>query len=141
MEIIVDSKNENRKVILQKGIKYYFVYHRSDQRESFYNLNVVCFSIDDFYYLSRSAMVKDERHIDKFDRVFGHVFKGLEPVEGEEEVELPEEWLRKMSEKFLTKEEMDEIEANEFNLNISRYVSTAKPESGELLATHSSCLR
>ncbi|MEC9183172.1 MAG: VWA domain-containing protein, partial [Pseudomonadota bacterium] len=37
---------------------------------------VIEFSIDDFYYLSRSAMVKDERHIDKFDRVFGHVFKG-----------------------------------------------------------------
>ena len=51
---------------------------------------VIEFSIDEFYYLSRSALVKDERHIDKFDRVFGHVFKGLEPVEGEEPVELPE---------------------------------------------------
>ena len=38
---------------------------------------VIEFSIDDFYYLSRSAMVKDERHIDKFDRVFGLVFKVL----------------------------------------------------------------
>ena len=66
---------------------------------------VIEFSIDDFYYLSRSAMVKDERHIDKFDRVFGHVFKGLEPVVGEEEVELPEEWLRKMAELYLTEEE------------------------------------
>ena len=47
MEIIVDSKNENRKVILQKGIKYYFVYHRSDQRESFYNLNTVDLSNKD----------------------------------------------------------------------------------------------
>ena len=34
-------------------------------------------SIDEFYYLSRAALVKDERHLDKFDRVFGHVFKGL----------------------------------------------------------------
>ena len=68
-------------------------------------------AIDDFYYLSRSAMVKDERHIDKFDRVFGHVFKGLEPVEGEEEVELPEEWLRKMAELYLTEEERQKIES------------------------------
>ncbi len=35
-------------------------------------------NIDDFYYLSRAALVKDERHLDKFDRVFGHVFRGLE---------------------------------------------------------------
>ena len=72
---------------------------------------VIEFSIDDFYYLSRSAMVKDERHIDKFDRVFGHVFKGLEPVVGEEEVELPEEWLRKMAELYLTEEERQKIES------------------------------
>ncbi|MEC7203099.1 MAG: VWA domain-containing protein [Pseudomonadota bacterium] len=72
---------------------------------------VIEFSIDDFYYLSRSAMVKDERHIDKFDRVFGQVFKGLEPVEGEEEVELPEEWLRKMAELYLTEEERQKIES------------------------------
>ncbi len=72
---------------------------------------VIEFSIDDFYYLSRSAMVKDERHIDKFDRVFGYVFKGLEPVEGEEEVELPEEWLRKMAELYLTEEERQKIES------------------------------
>ena len=72
---------------------------------------VIEFSIDDFYYLSRSAMVKDERHIDKFDRVFGHVFKGLESVEGEEEVELPEEWLRKMAELYLTEKEREKIES------------------------------
>ena len=38
--------------------------------------------VDDFYYLSRAALVKDERNIDKFDRVFGHVFKGLETIDG-----------------------------------------------------------
>ena len=45
---------------------------------------VVEFSIDDFYYLARSAMGKDERHIDRFDRVFGHIFRGLEPLNFEE---------------------------------------------------------
>ena len=37
--------------------------------------------VEDFYYLSRATLVKDERNLDKFDRVFGHVFKGLELLE------------------------------------------------------------
>ena len=72
---------------------------------------VADYSIDDFYYLSRTALVKDERHLDRFDRVFGTVFKGLETPEGEAPRELPEEWLRKMAEKLLTPEEMAQIEA------------------------------
>src|SRR5947209_4114136 len=50
--------------------------------------------VEDFYYLSRSALVKDERNLDKFDRVFGHVFKGLDLVEQALTAEIPEEWLR-----------------------------------------------
>ncbi|MEM9682008.1 MAG: VWA domain-containing protein [Pseudomonadota bacterium] len=69
------------------------------------------YDVDHFYYLSRSALVKDERNLDKFDRVFGHVFKGLEKPEGDMEVELPEEWLRKLAELHLTDEEKAEIEA------------------------------
>jgi len=69
-------------------------------------------SIDDFYYLSRTALVKDERNLDKFDKVFGHVFKGLDSLEDAVNVQdLPEEWLRKMTEKFLSDEEKAEIEA------------------------------
>jgi len=68
-------------------------------------------SVDDFYYLSRAALVKDERHLDRFDRVFGHVFKGLEAPEGDLPMELPEEWLRKITEKLLTDEEKAQIEA------------------------------
>ncbi len=69
------------------------------------------YSVDKFYYLSRSALVKDERNLDRFDQVFGHVFKGLERPEGEIEVDIPEEWLRKLAELHLTEEEMAEIEA------------------------------
>ncbi len=73
---------------------------------------VIDMDVEDFYYLSRTALVKDERNLDKFDKVFGHVFKGLDSMQDAVDVQdLPEEWLRKMSEKFLTKEEMDEIEA------------------------------
>ena len=72
---------------------------------------VVEYSIDEFYYLARCSLVKDERHIDKFDRVFGHVFKGFESIEGEEVSEIPEEWLRKMAELYLTDEERQNIES------------------------------
>ena len=68
-------------------------------------------SVDDFYYLSRATLVKDERHLDRFDRVFAQCFKGLEPPEGVLPRELPEEWLRKLAEKLLTPEEMAKIEA------------------------------
>ena len=68
------------------------------------------FDVRDFYYLSRATMVKDERNLDKFDQVFGEVFKGVEPT-GEEIREIPEEWLRKLAEKVLTEEEKKQIEA------------------------------
>ena len=70
------------------------------------------YSVDDFYYLSRSALVKDERNLDKFDRVFGHVFKGLDTLAELFNVHnLPEEWLRKMAELNLSDEEKKQIEA------------------------------
>src|SRR5215831_12855397 len=53
--------------------------------------HVADYSVDDFYYLSRAVLVKDERNLDKFDRVFGHVFKGLEAPPGEgTTAEIPE---------------------------------------------------
>src|SRR5260370_12748957 len=67
--------------------------------------------VEDFYYLSRAALVKDERNLDKFDRVFGHVFKGLDLVEQALEAEIPAEWLKKLAEKYLTEEEKKQIEA------------------------------
>src|SRR3974390_2858238 len=67
--------------------------------------------VEDFYYLSRAALVKDERNLDKFDRVFGHVFKGLDLIEQAPNAEIPTEWLRKLTEKYLTEHEKKEIEA------------------------------
>src|SRR5579864_4277126 len=72
--------------------------------------NLAAYDIDDFYYLSRAALVKDERNLDKFDRVFAHHFKGIESI-GESGVEIPEEWLRKLAEKALTEEEKQLIES------------------------------
>src|SRR6185437_4252955 len=67
--------------------------------------------VEDFYYLSRTALVKDERNLDKFDRVFGQVFKGLVSIEGALATEIPADWLRKLAEKYLTEEEKKQIEA------------------------------
>ncbi len=67
--------------------------------------------VEDFYYLARTALVKDERNLDKFDRVFGHVFKGLDLVEQALAAEIPAEWLEKLAEKYLTEEEKRQIEA------------------------------
>src|SRR5471032_2338714 len=67
--------------------------------------------VEDFYYLSRATLVKDERNIDKFDRVFGHVFKGLESLGEGAEAEIPVEWLKKLAEKYLTEEEKKQIKA------------------------------
>src|SRR5215203_1894219 len=67
--------------------------------------------VEDFYYLSRAVLVKDERNLDKFDRVFGHVFKGLELMQDALSAEIPSEWLKKLADKYLTEEEKKQIEA------------------------------
>ena len=73
--------------------------------------NVADYSVEDFYFLSRATLVKDERHLDRFDRVFATVFKGVEQAPGDPETDIPEEWLRKIAEKNLSPEEMAAIEA------------------------------
>ncbi len=59
-------------------------------------------NVEEFYYLSRTALIKDERNLDKFDRVFSHVFKGLDSLEEGDIAQIPEDWLRALTEKFLT---------------------------------------
>ncbi|MBL0933173.1 MAG: VWA domain-containing protein [Rhizobiaceae bacterium] len=76
--------------------------------------HLVDYDVEGFYYLARAAMVKDERHIDRFDQVFGHVFKGVEAVSGESAVDvanIPDEWLRRLAEKHLTDEEKKLVES------------------------------
>src|SRR3981189_1553733 len=76
------------------------------------NANLADQTVENFYYLSRAALVKDERNLDKFDRVFGTVFKGLESLlDAIEKADIPAEWLKKLAEKYLTEEEKKQIEA------------------------------
>ncbi len=75
---------------------------------------IVLYDIEGFYYLARASLVKDERNLDKFDRVFAETFKGMEDLSIDDvldAVDLPEEWLRKLAEKSLTPQEMAEIES------------------------------
>ncbi len=75
---------------------------------------VAMYDVEAFYHLARAALVKDERHIDRFDQVFATCFKGLESAalaDAIAETALPEEWLRKLAERHLSPEEMAQIEA------------------------------
>jgi len=75
---------------------------------------LVTYEVEGFYFLARTAMVKDERNLDKFDRAFAATFKGLENISFDDvmkAVEIPADWLRKMAEKHLSDEEKREIEA------------------------------
>lgn len=72
---------------------------------------VAGFSVNDFYYLARTTLVKDERYFDRFDQVFGEHFRGQETIFDEFIGEIPLEWLRKKKELDLTDEEKAQIEA------------------------------
>jgi hypothetical protein len=73
--------------------------------------SVIAARPEEFYYLARATFVKDEGLLDRFDQVFGKVFKGIETSYGTEAVPIPEEWLRKIAELYLTPEQMAEIKA------------------------------
>jgi uncharacterized protein len=66
---------------------------------------------EEFYYLARTVLVKDEALLDRFDQVFNKVFKGLLSEFGNTQAEIPEEWLKAVAEKFLTPEEMEAIKS------------------------------
>ena len=68
-------------------------------------------NIDDFYYLSRAILVKDEKHYDKFDKAFDIYFKGIEKLEDIFQALIPEDWLRKAFEKELDPEELKKIQS------------------------------
>jgi uncharacterized protein len=75
---------------------------------------IVTYDAEGFYYLARTAMVKDERHLDRFDRAFAQSFQGLEAITADQvldAIDLPRTWLEKLAEKHLTAEERAEIQA------------------------------
>ncbi|HYD79191.1 MAG TPA: VWA domain-containing protein [Paucimonas sp.] len=71
--------------------------------------NVIAPSLDEFYYLARTTLVKDEAHYDKFDKAFGLYFKGIEAI-FEKMPEIPLDWLEKRLQREFTPEEIAKIE-------------------------------
>ncbi|MDX1780766.1 MAG: VWA domain-containing protein, partial [Thalassovita sp.] len=69
------------------------------------------YSVDEFYYLARAALVKDEALFDRYDRVFAAHFKGVQELFGDATAEIPEEWLRKQFERMLSDEEKALVES------------------------------
>ena len=67
-------------------------------------------SLDDFYHLGRTVLVKDEKHYDKYDRAFAAYFKGVEMV-ADLTREIPQDWLKKLLERELSPEQKAAIEA------------------------------
>ena len=67
--------------------------------------------VDEFYYLARSTLVKNEAHFDRFDKVFGDYYRGIESVFGPDPVQLPDDWMRRQAELFLSPEERQRIES------------------------------
>lgn len=78
------------------------------------SVGVARYDIEEFYFLARATMVKDERNLDKFDVAFSKSFQGLESISSSETldaIDLPADWLRKEIEKYLSPEERAEINA------------------------------
>ena len=78
------------------------------------NTGLATYDIGTFYLLGRTIMVKDERHLDRYDRAFSASFSGLEKISTDEvlnAVDIPLEWLEKLAEKHLSPEEMAEIQS------------------------------
>ncbi len=103
--MLIELFHKLRKVEIPVSItEYLTLMHALDAR-------IAGFSVNDFYYLSRATLVKDERYFDRFDQVFGEHFRGQEMLFDEIFGEIPMEWLRKQKELNLTDEEKALIES------------------------------
>ena len=94
-------------LVLLEALQAGVVGPNSGQADETGNTGEGAYSIDDFYYLSRTVLVKDEKHYDKFDRAFASYFKGVEMI-ADFTQDIPLEWLRKNLELELSPEDAEE---------------------------------
>src|SRR5690554_7617688 len=73
--------------------------------------NLLEYNVDDFYFLSRTVLVKNEEHLDTYDQIFGVYFKGLEQIQSSELLNIPDEWLRTNGERLFSREELENIKS------------------------------
>ncbi|PWH87113.1 vWA domain-containing protein [Brumimicrobium oceani] len=74
--------------------------------------NIAEYNVDDFYFLSRTILVKNEEHLDLYDQIFGVYFKGIEQIKSSDILDIPDEWLRKNGERLFSKEELEKIKSH-----------------------------
>ena len=91
---------------------------------------VASFSVDDFYFLARATLVKDEKHFDRFDRAFAQHFKGIEHAFETLQKALPEDWLKLLTERHFTEEERAQIEALGWDELMKRLAERLKEQQG-----------
>ncbi len=94
--------------------------------------HVALFDVEDFYFLARASLVKDERLIDRFDRVFALYFRGLQAVHGAILADIPEDWLKQLAERFLTEEERAAIE----KMGLEKLMETLRQRLAEQQGRH-----
>ncbi|MDQ5882137.1 MAG: uncharacterized protein QG616_1969 [Pseudomonadota bacterium] len=92
---------------------------------------VISHSLDDFYILARTTLIKDEANFDKYDRAFGEYFHGIEKLPGMETL-IPEEWLRQSMKRHLTPEEQAKLE----KLGWDKLMETFKERLAEQKGRH-----
>jgi uncharacterized protein with von Willebrand factor type A (vWA) domain len=99
--MLIDFFFELRKGGVPATIKEFLAVMEALQR------HVVTGSVDEFYYLGRVCLVKDEAHFDRYDRVFGAYFQGIENLSLDLLAQIPEEWLRRLGELDLSEEDKE----------------------------------
>ena len=102
--MLIDFFLHLRKAKLPVSIKEYLMLIEGIKQ------HVINNTIDEFYYLSRAALVKDERNFDKFDKAFGSYFKDVQELPGVD-LDLPLDWLKRQLQREFTAEEKAAIEA------------------------------
>ena len=98
--------------------------------------NLTEFEIEKFYFLAKTSLVKHEKYFDTFDQIFSSNFNGLEKIDLEkflDKMDLPSEWLEKLAEKFLSKEEMKQIKSLG---NFEKLIETLKKRLEEQKERH-----
>ena len=103
--MLIDFFFELRKGGVPATIKEFLVLMQGLQQ------HVVSGSIDEFYHLGRVCLVKDEAHFDRYDRVFGSYFRGIQNLPLDLLAQIPEEWLRRLGELNLSEEDKKLIES------------------------------
>ena len=79
------------------------------------NFDLIDYDIDNFYYLARAALVKDEKLIDRFDIIFGQYFKAMERIQIDHVIsslDLPSSWMQKIFRRYFSKEEIEKIKSD-----------------------------